>query len=402
MKRTSGQADERTSGSARGAVLVGIDRVPVTVTAELLILTLDGGGAPSLDVRISGLPEASAREARVRIRSALSELPARTVAVAVEGFPLGGASASPLDLAIAAAVLRALGREVMFSADTVFVGEVGLTGKVSPVRGGGALVSADGTPHVLARNDAPGVSRVVSVVDHVLDVLSPPVPRSPAALLSAPSRGRDELTASQASVLDRCLELRRVMLVGPPGSGKVMIARRAASAAPPLTDEERGEVVRIYSAAGISPPFPPERTGGSTVSRPFRAPHHTVSEAGLVGGGTACRPGEATLAHHGVLYLDEATELRRSAVQALGRVLRDGESILRASSDRFARLPARPFAVVASATACPCGGAVCRCSPLARARHEERIAFVEEALGLTRVGIGAATLAEIAARGTTP
>ena len=109
-----------------------------------------------------------------------------------------------------------------------------------------------------------------------------------------------------------------VLLVGPPGAGKSMLARRVPSILPPLTREEALEVTRIYSAAGIAPDHMVQH-------RPFRAPHHTISDAGLLGGGSVVRPGEVTLAHHGVLFLDELFEFRRSVIEGLRGALRDGE-----------------------------------------------------------------------------
>lgn len=154
-------------------------------------------------------------------------------------------------------------------------------------------------------------------------------------------------------------------LIGRPGSGKVIAARRLVSILPALDRADAVEVAEIHDAAGLRYPFLPD------VYRPLRAPHHTVSEAGLVEGGNPPRPGEVSLAHGGVLLLDEIEEFRRIALGALACALRDGAVIRRRYE---VRMPARPVVVVGTANPCPCGGVDCKCSPEQKSRWNERLA----------------------------
>jgi magnesium chelatase family protein len=361
--------------------LDGVDARCVWVEADIR------HGLPAFTV--VGLADKAVREARERVRAALVnsgfEFPQKRITVNLAPAYLRKIGPA-FDLPLAVAVLVASGQLAPETVEgAAAAGELSLTGEVRPVRG--ALAMAEGTRrHGLERLVLPsGRTREAALVpevrvlgvetlEHAVAVLrgeaepAPPPPEEPVELETmldlSDVRGHNaHVPALEVAAAGG----HNLFLQGPPGTGKTMLARRLPSILPPLSPWEAIEVTRIHSVAGL------HGAGGLIAARPFRAPHHTVSAAGLVGGANPPQPGEATLAHHGVLFLDELSEFARPSLEALRQPLEDGHvTIVR--GQRVMAFPTR-FMLVAASNPCPCGlgGEECRCSAADLARHARRL-----------------------------
>jgi magnesium chelatase family protein len=371
------------------AAIVGVEGMPVRVEADVAF------GLPALT--IVGLAGSQVQEARERVRSALRnsgfEVPARriTINLSPADLPKDGTG---YDLPIAVAILAASGqlRNVDRLAETALVGELGLDGAVRAVPGTMALAAASfsaGIPAMIVARAATGEAAAVSglrvhgaaslgeAVGHLAGVSDLPI-AEPTRLPghAAVSRGPDLAEVAGQSVARRALEIalagrHNLALCGPPGIGKTLLLRCAADLVPPLEDEEAIEVSRIYSVAGLL-----DRRAPLLRERPFRAPHHTISTQALVGGGPRVRPGEASLAHRGVLLLDETLQFRGDALDALREPL-EGGSVTIARVDGALTMPAR-FTLLAAFNPCPCGwrgskGRSCTCEDATARRYLARL-----------------------------